>query len=118
MSSTLSSQTRLYLLDAPAPLAQSLQVERWVGHEALSDLYRWDIFALSADHSIALSALMGQKITLLTTLADGSRCPRSGLVSTAARLGSDGSLTRYHLTLVPWLWMLTQSFRSRVYQDK
>ena len=118
MSSTLSSQTRLYVLDAPAPLAQSLQVERWVGYEALSDLYRWDIFALSADHLIALSALMGQKITLLTTLADGSRCPRSGLVSTAARLGSDGSLTRYHLTLVPWLWMLTQSFRSRVYQDK
>ena len=111
------SQTRLYSIEARAPFDQ-LHVERWVGNEALSDLYRWDVFALSADHQIPLSSLMGQQITLMTTLADGTRCPRSGLVSTAARLGSDGALTRYHLTLVPWLWILTQSFRSRVYQDK
>lgn len=117
-ASTLSSQTRLYSLEAPFPLDQLLHVERWAGNEALSDLYRWDVLALSADHKIPLNAMLGEKISVLTALADGSHGRRSGLVSNATRLGSDGSLTRYHLTLVPWLWTLTQSFRSRVFQDK
>lgn len=117
-ASTISSQTRLYALEAPFPLDQLLHVERWVGNEVLSDLYRWDVLALSADHNIPLTPILGEKISVLTTLADGSHSRRSGLVSNATRLGSDGALTRYHLTLVPWLWILTQSFRSRVYQDK
>ena len=118
LTPTLSSQTRLHSLEAPFPLDQLLHVERWVGNEVLSDLYRWDILALSADHNIPLNPMLGEKISLLTALADGSHTRRSGLVSNAARLGSDGSLTRYHLTLVPWLWTLTQGFHSRVYQDK
>lgn len=117
-ASTLSSQTRLHSLEAPFPLDQLLHVERWAGTEVLSGLYHWDVLTLSTDHNIPLNPMLGEKITLLTRLADGSHSRRSGLVSTAARLGSDGSLTRYHLTLVPWLWTLTQSFRSRVFQDK
>ncbi|MBM1190450.1 type VI secretion system Vgr family protein [Pseudomonas weihenstephanensis] len=118
LASILSSQTRLHSLEAPFPLDQRLHVERWVGTEVLSDLYRWDVLALSADHNIPLNPMLGEKITVLTTLADGSHSRRSGLVSNATRLGSEGSLTRYHLTLVPWLWTLTQGFHSRVYQDK
>ena len=112
----ISDQTRLYSLQTPTSMAP-LHVERWAGREALSELYRWDVLALSADHRLPLEAMLGAPITLLTALADGSHSRRSGLLSRVARLGSDGSLTRYHLTLVPWLWVLSQSFRSRVFQD-
>lgn len=54
----------------------------------------------------------------LNTLTDGHQCRRSGLVNVARRTGSDSALTRYQVQLAPWLWVLTQSFRSRVFQDK
>ncbi|WP_074862775.1 type VI secretion system Vgr family protein [Pseudomonas agarici] len=115
--STMPRHTRLHSLEAPLPLNQ-LQVERWVGHETLSELYHWNVLALGTDHTCALQPLLGTKITLLTTLADGRYSRRSGLLSHISRQGSDGALTRYHLTLVPWLWTLTQGFHSRVFQDK
>ncbi len=111
----INSHTRLHSLESTL---DQLHVERWSGTETLSNLYRWDVLALTSDHQLPLNALLGQQFTLLTTLADGSRCRRSGLVNVARRLGSDGALSRYHVQLVPWLWILTQSFRSRVFQDK
>lgn len=113
-AANIISETRLYTLESTL---DQLHVERWSGHEVLSNLYRWDVLALSGNHTLPLDAFLGQKFTLLTTLADGSRCRRSGLVNMARRIGSDGTLTRYHVQLVPWLWILTQSFRSRVFQD-
>ena len=109
------SHTRLHSLESTL---DQLHVERWSGYELLSDLYRWNVLALTSDHTLPLNTLLGQKLTLLTTLADGHQCRRSGLVNVVRRTGSDGALTRYHVQLVPWLWVLTQSFRSRVFQDK
>ncbi|WP_148089658.1 type VI secretion system Vgr family protein, partial [Vulcaniibacterium tengchongense] len=53
-----------------------------------------------------------------TRLAGGGVASRSGLVREAACLGSDGSLARYRLCLVPWTWLLGQGRHSRVYQDR
>lgn len=43
---------------------------------------------------------------------------RSGLVCEAQLLGSDGGLARYRLTVVPWLWLLSQGRHSRVFQNQ
>jgi uncharacterized protein involved in type VI secretion and phage assembly len=53
-----------------------------------------------------------------TRLADGSEARRSGLVRSAEKLGADGTLARYRLTLVPWLWLATQQRHSQVFQDR
>ncbi|MDO1530445.1 type VI secretion system Vgr family protein [Fulvimonas sp. R45] len=114
---TFSDATRLYALEGGGPLGQ-LQVERWSGSEALSACYVWTIDALSTDAGLSLDAMLGQRCALRTTLADGGRIRRSGLVREAQLLGADGGLARYRLVLVPWLWLLSQGRHSRVFQDQ
>jgi type VI secretion system VgrG family protein len=94
-----------------------MHIERWTGFEQLSNLFQWNLLTLSADHDIRLDKVLGQKLRLLTTLADGNQCSRSGLVVSAQNLSTDGALTRYHLELRPWLWVLAQGRNSRVFQD-
>ncbi|MDD1969159.1 contractile injection system protein, VgrG/Pvc8 family, partial [Pseudomonas putida] len=112
----INSATRLYELQGPAPFDRML-VERWTGFEQLSNLFRWDLLTLSPEHDIAFDKMLGQTLRLLTTLADGSQCSRSGLVVSVRNQNTDGALTRYYLELRPWLWVLAQGRNSRVFQD-
>ncbi|WP_303678794.1 type VI secretion system Vgr family protein [Ralstonia mannitolilytica] len=108
---------RLYTLEGDGPLAD-LAVEAWLGREALSELFEWRVVAVSANARIALKSLLGQRVTLVTTLADGTQAKRTGLVRLAEKLGADGSLTRYRLTVVPWFWLTTQQRHSQVFQNR
>ncbi|MFD0740116.1 type VI secretion system Vgr family protein [Lysobacter koreensis] len=110
---------RLYALELGGGAAGAdLVVERWQGWDGLSSGFEWWVDALSLDAHLPLDDLLGQRATLWTRLADGSRCGRTGLVREAQCVGSDGGLARYRLCLVPWTWLLTQGRHSRVYQDK
>ncbi|SCB35239.1 hypothetical protein, partial [Cupriavidus alkaliphilus] len=63
-----SSAHRLYALDSDGALAE-LAIEAWIGREAISAIFEWRIVAVSANADIALDSLLGQRVTLLTTLA-------------------------------------------------
>mgnify|MGYP001610263481 CR=1 FL=1 len=67
---------------------------------------------------IKLNTLLGQTAGLQISLSDGTRTTFTGLINHVAALGSDGGLARYRVKLVPWLWCLTQTSASRVWQDK
>ncbi|NKA33056.1 type VI secretion protein [Ralstonia solanacearum] len=108
---------RLYALEGDGPVAD-LAVEAWLGREALSELFEWRIVAVSPSAQIALESLLGQRVTLVTTLANGTQTKRTGLVRLAEKLGADGSLTRYRLTVVPWFWLATQQRHSQVFQNR
>ncbi|MBT0963701.1 hypothetical protein, partial [Denitromonas iodatirespirans] len=74
-----TSDTRLFALtwrDAPF----DLPVEAWWGTEALSAGFELVVDLLSTDAFIELKALLGQTVTLHSTLSDGSRAGRSALV--------------------------------------
>jgi type VI secretion system VgrG family protein len=114
---TFTDATRLYALEGDGTFSQ-LQVERWSGTEALSACYTWTIDALSTEADLSLDAMLGQRCALRTTLADGTRARRSGLVREVQLLGADGGLARYRLVLVPWLWLLSQGRHSRIFQDQ
>ncbi|MWT69014.1 contractile injection system protein, VgrG/Pvc8 family, partial [Escherichia coli] len=66
---------RLYTLEGEGPLTD-LAVEAWLGREALSELFQWRVVAVSANERIALKSLLGQRVTLVTTLADGTQTKR------------------------------------------
>ncbi|MEC3767671.1 type VI secretion system Vgr family protein [Cupriavidus sp. SS-3] len=112
----LSSTHRLYAVEGDGALGE-LAVEAWIGREAISALFEWRIVTVSANAEIALDSLLGQRVTLLTTLAGGGQSRRTGLVRQAEKLGADGSLARYRLTVVPWLWLTTQQRHSQVFQN-
>ncbi|WP_277872357.1 contractile injection system protein, VgrG/Pvc8 family, partial [Vulcaniibacterium tengchongense] len=97
---------RLYRLEL-GERSDELVVERWQGRESLSPStadggYEWRVDALSTDAHLDLEGYLGQRARLWTRLAGGGVASRSGLVREAACLGSDGSLARYRLCLVPW----------------
>jgi Rhs element Vgr protein len=115
--SQFTSETRLYQLRL-ADESVELTVEAFSADEGLQTIGTRDIIALSIDASIQLAPLLGKPAALEISIADGTRRRFSGLISEAAMLGSVGGLTRYRLRLAPWLWRLSQTRNSRVWQDK
>lgn len=116
----LRSDTRLYdmsiegLSRAEAPL----EFEAFASQEALSSLYRHEVLLLSTNASLSLAKLLGRQMRFVVRLADGSSFARSGYIAEARRLGADGALSRYQVSLVPWTWFLTQRTDCRVFQEK
>lgn len=81
--------------------------------------YRFELTALSYRHDIALTPALGQPV-LLELLTAHSRTelrPFHGHITRFERLASDGGLTRYRLTVEPWLSMLCHRRDSTIYQD-
>lgn len=113
-----SSDTRLYELTLASDDAPDLLVEAFAADDAVHGLGARDIIALSTDAGVALAPLLGTSATLEVSLADGSRTRFSGDVTQVAMLGSEGGFARYRLRLTPWLWRLTRTRNSRVWQDR
>jgi len=117
-----SSASRLYALefsgDDSAAARGELMVEAFAAHDSLHGIGARDVIVLATRTDIPLKSLLGKTASLQISLSDGSRASFTGLVNQAALLGSNGSLARYRLRLVPWVWLLSQCRNSRVWQDK
>ncbi|HYR26503.1 MAG TPA: type VI secretion system Vgr family protein, partial [Aquabacterium sp.] len=118
---TWRSDTRLYRLQSASetrPLPADLMVESFVLHDAVSEPFALYLNALLLDTHVELKQLYARPVTLLTTLADGSQARRSGYVTEAWSLESDGGLARKALLVRPWIALLDHSLHSRVWQDQ
>ena len=114
---TLSQNARLLSLETPLEAA-ALLVERFSGREGMSELFRFELGCLSTSANFELKALTDQEVTLRLLRADGTMRAFHGMVTSSLQLGSDGALTRYRLTLAPWMARLTQRRDSYVFQDQ
>lgn len=114
---TWTSAERLYTLEGDGEL-RDLMVERFSLIEAISNPYRLQLHTLCLHNRVRLQGLLGQRVTLCTVLADGSKHRRSGLVFEARDGGADGGLVRHQLTVQPWIALLGHGRSSRVWQDK
>jgi type VI secretion system secreted protein VgrG len=93
------------------------------GHEHLGQMYEYTVELAGAldmlrqPKQVNLQKLLG---TLATVKMDVSDDPRyfSGFVTRATRGQKRGRYITYSITLQPWLWFLTRSKNSRVFQDK
>jgi type VI secretion system secreted protein VgrG len=86
------------------------------GHEGISQLFSFDLDLLSEDSSISFNQIVGQKVTLTITLADGGNRHINGFVSRFAQSGGDERFTHYRAEVVPWLWFLTRTTDCRIFQ--
>ena len=113
----LDGSTRLYRIEGEGEL-DGLQVEAFVVEEALSQPWRMEVVALHEQADLDLDAMLAQPVTLVTVLADGSEHRRSGMVAQAQAEDSDGGFARYRLVVQPWIGFLSQTLRSRVWQEQ
>ena len=116
----LSQHARLITLTSSqdSGLPETLAAERFEGREALNELFRFGVDALSTSTDLDIGRFIGEELTLGLLQPDGSRRAWHGLCTGAAWLGADGGLARYRLRLEPALALLDLRRDSYVFQDK
>ncbi|TWI69231.1 type VI secretion system secreted protein VgrG [Pseudoduganella lurida] len=115
----LSQHARLLTLASvqEGALPEALLPERFAGREAVNEVYRFEVDALSTSTSLDLAAFLGEELTVTLLQPDGSRRAWHGLCTEAAWLGADGGVARYRLHLEPALALLRLRRDSYVFQD-
>jgi type VI secretion system secreted protein VgrG len=116
----LSQNARLITLATAqaSGLPESLMAERFAGREAVNELFRFEVDALSVSTDLALDLFLGEEITLKLLQADGSRRAWHGICTGAGWVGADGGVARYRLRLEPALHLLRERRDGYIFQDK
>ena len=97
-----------------------LQVSRVRGHEAISQLYRYEISAVTTDESgLDLQAVIGRTAALVL-YENGSELRRvNGMIAEATdMLDSETAFTTYRLVLVPRAFQLTLVETQEIHIDR
>jgi len=90
----LSQHARLITLASAqdSTLPEALLPERFTGREAVNELFRFEIHALSTSSDLELTAFIGEEITLKLLQADGVRRAWHGICTDAAWRCADGCM--------------------------
>ncbi|WP_126283716.1 type VI secretion system Vgr family protein [Burkholderia stagnalis] len=113
----LIQHNRLLKLDTPLG-ANALVVQRAVGRSKIGRYYTFTLDVLSSNTDIELKKLIAQPVTLWIQQTDGSYRPIHGYVYTARRLGADGGLTTYQITLCAWMHVLKFRHDQKIWIDR
>ena len=87
------------------------------GSEAMSQPYGFQVELLSVQPDIDAAAILRTPVLVTLRLPDGAERHIHGIVSRFAQLGMRDDLVFYRAEIVPWLWFLTLSRESRIYQE-
>ncbi|QIL20902.1 type VI secretion system tip protein VgrG [Thermomonas sp. HDW16] len=126
MPSSLSTSNRMYFLTLPEYGEDDLLIEEMTGHEAVSQLFEFQLSLLSERDDIDPLKIIGKPGILRVEtrdpgVMDGER-HWNGVVSHFAQTGrvqsaDGGDLYAYECDIVPWFWFLTQHEDCRIFQD-
>jgi type VI secretion system secreted protein VgrG len=117
-----TQENRLISIDTPLG-KDALLLAGFQGIESISKPFRFELKLLSENHNIVFEDIVGKNVTIEITLADGSQRYINGLISFFSQKrghdesGSDYNLSYYTATMVPWLWLLTRTTNSRIFQN-
>ena len=117
-STTLTQNNRVGVLTTP--LGQDvLCLVRFDGHEGLSEVFEFHAEAISEKKSIDFNDALGRSCTVKIT-SFGREREFTGILVEAhsAGLSEQGEYFTYHITLRPWLWLLTRTSDCRVFHEK
>jgi type VI secretion system secreted protein VgrG len=119
---TYTQENRLITIDTPLG-KDVLLLDEFGGSEGLSSLFRFELSLFSEDHNIAFTNIIGKSVTISIMLADGDKRFINGIVSRFSQgrggdeAGGDPHFSFYTATIVPWLWLLTRTTDSRIFQN-
>jgi type VI secretion system secreted protein VgrG len=107
------------LVNIYTPLGKDvLLVETLEGTEAMSGLFRFQLVLVSEKRDLKLQDLVGQRVTIEFELAGGKSRPINGFVSRFSQGDVDSKVSHYYAEVVPWLWFLSRTSNSRIFQKK
>lgn len=101
----------------------ALLLTRISGTEGLSFPFFFSLDLLSENHSILFKDIIGKSVTVSVNLANGEKRFINGIVSRFSQGrgggeegGGDPRFSYYTAEVVPWLWLLTRTADSRIFQ--
>jgi type VI secretion system secreted protein VgrG len=107
-------------LSVTTPLGKDvLLFKGLVGDEGISRLFEFEVLALAENKTkVSFEGLLGKKVTVKMKMGDDETPTYlNGLCNRVSQGGRDEEFTTYRLGLVPELWLLTRTARSRVFQQ-
>ncbi len=106
------------------PLGEDvLLITGFSGSEGISIPFSFELDLLSENHAIAFSDIIGNNATVSVSLTNGEIRYFNGIISRfsqrqgSGESGEDISLSYYSATMIPWLWLLTKTVDSRIFQE-
>ena len=105
-----------------APWNERFFLRGFEGTEGLSTLFSFELDLVSDNNNVAFDEIIGQNLTVAISGENGALRYFNGIVARFslegdADEGQGGGMTNYSATLVPWLWLLSRTSDSRIFQD-
>ncbi len=100
-------------LGADVLAVRSISVTEQLGRLTLGELE-----LISENPNISFTALIGQTVSVRLDVAGGAKRYFHGYVSGFEMLDHSGRYPSYGMTIVPWLWFLTQTSDCRIFNNK
>ncbi|BBO17394.1 type VI secretion system tip protein VgrG [Candidatus Brocadia pituitae] len=116
-----TQDNRLIAIETPLG-KDALLLTGFHGTEGLSTPFSFELDLLSENHSIPFTDIIGKNVAVSVLLTHGKRYFH-GLISRFSQgrgggeAGSDPRFSYYSATMVPWLWLLTKTADSRIFQN-
>jgi len=105
-------------LRVTTPLGEDvLLLAGFSGLEGVSLPFSFRLDLLSEDAAVTAGALLRQPVSITLRLPEGEERTLHGLVRRFVQQGRVEELTAYQAEVVPWLWFLSLSRESRIYQN-
>lgn len=114
-------ENRLIAIDTPLG-KDVLLLTGFNGEEGLSHLFNFELDLLSENHTISFQDIIGKNVTISVVLADSGKRFFNGIIARFAQgrgggeEGGDPRFSHYRATMVPWVWLLTRTSDSRIFQ--
>lgn len=105
-------------LSVTTPLGEDiLLLVGFSGHEAISQLFSFQLDLWAEDPTkIKFDKLLGRNITVKLKLPNNKERYFNGICKCFSQGGRDETFTFYRMEIVPQLWFLTKTARSRIFQ--
>lgn len=88
------------------------------GIEQISGLFHYKLILKTDDNTIDFSQILGEEITVVIEQYNGTKRYINGVVFRFIQAGYDGKITTYYAEIRPWLWHLTLTSNSRIFQNQ
>ncbi|MEI2417232.1 type VI secretion system tip protein TssI/VgrG [Orrella sp. JC864] len=98
-----------------------LEFRAMSGTEALSSLFEFEVEMQAESYALDLRQMLGKPLTLAIALDPIGKRYLNGQVTRCTLVGRAGPTARHYIyraTVRPWLWYLTQTTDSKIFQNK
>lgn len=124
--SEITQQNRMMVISTPLG-EDFLLIDRLTATEEISSLFSYEVGLLHEEEAgtydskptvVDVKSILGKEVTIDIAQRDGTIRTLSGIVNRFSQGPRDTKFSYYNATIVPNIWLLTQSSQSRIFQHK